>query len=446
MKGKAKTKQVKTAWGQLDGIYRLVNFVHEHRLYTAFKHVPEPCILAMAHLLAKSFFKTTGKLGRRMREAVALLSGRSFPPRAMGRLVKASFVHMALLILDIMLKAPNYDKRDLGRVVRWDGIEHLDAALAGGKGALVPSIHVGDFFHCVGALALDPKGYEVAAVANMKNQLVFDMLVQLPRFKRLHVVGRDSFDKVQEVIVDHLRHNRVVLLMHDIAKGSNLRVPFIPGRRDFLVPVPQGVVAFHLATGAPVLPLVAEPRERFTRSILRFVDPVPVKAACDAAAGLPPRGAHGTISAAINAALFPYIERYVHCFEEVSTFASRVLDVRVRFDKGMPAGKAIGAIASMVDGIIDGSFEPGRDDDGLRAWLAETWAQLGDLAPLDTLPSPFSRRSRLSLGGLETPRQLEKALGAVALLLARVGLGPASTVVSARAGELDRFFHRPGLG
>jgi len=349
-------------------VYELANKIHRYRVYKLFKHVPYPFIAGFSHLLARVFFGTSKKLVSRIRGSVKAIAGKDYPPGFVRKVADANLKNMGNLMLDLMLKAPNVDETNYMRLITFDGLEHLERALALGKGVLVPSVHVGEFFHCLGALLL--KGYEIAGVGNMKNRLVFEAVAGFPQYRKLRVVARDSYEKIHASLVQHLKKNRIVFLMHDIPRAQNLRTPFIHGEKNYLVPTPQGIVALQRETGAPIVPVVAIPDGSFTSSVVKVLDPSAIQAAIDAHESDPPEAFHGHVSTAINKELFPYILRYPHCHEELTGIGSFLLDLAVKFPRGAGLGDVIGIIEKNVETLIRGSFEPGRADALLLEWLA----------------------------------------------------------------------------
>ncbi|MBN2151256.1 MAG: hypothetical protein JW839_07425 [Candidatus Lokiarchaeota archaeon] len=437
-------KKAGSAFGDLQAFYEVTNKMHRYRVYKLFKHVPDPLIAGFSHLLARAFFGSSKRLVTRMRRSVAAVAGKEYPPSFARKVADANLKNMGTLLLDLMLKAPNYDATNYTRVVRFEGLEHLEGALALGKGALVPSVHVGQFFHCLGALLL--KGYEIAAVGNMKNRLVFEAVAGFPQYRKLRAVPRDSYERIHASLVRHLRRNRIVFLMHDIARAHNLRVPFVHGQRDCLVPTPQGIAALQRETGAPVVPVVAVPDGRFTRSVVRVLDPAAIQKAIDQHKGDPPGAFHGHLSTAINKELFPYVVRYPHCHEELTGIGGFLLDLAVKFPRGAGLADVIGAAEKHVAALVRGSFEPGRADERFLGWLGGVWKH-GREAVARGGGGGFAlpNRARIKTGGMATRDQVSKVLAALAALFNRAGLPELGSHYMAMREEIPRFFSPPGV-
>nr|MDO8114454.1 hypothetical protein [Candidatus Sigynarchaeota archaeon] len=330
------------------------------------------------------------------------------------------------------------------RLVKIEGDEYLQAALAKGKGVIMTSLHIGQFFHEVGGLVLDPRGYELVVVANMKNQMIFENLMQIPQYKRLRVVGSASFKQIKEKLANYLKMNKIVFLMHDIAGAHNLKVPFLPGEKDFLVNLPQGAIALHKATGAPILPVLTIPDGRFTKSTLKFFDPAPILAASERHRNAPDKEFHGYLSIEINMIMFPYLVNYLHCWEEIVTMGTRTFDIKLRFEKGAGFDQIVGSMRAWALAQIEGSFEPGRKDEELRAWLIQSMDSVQSAAKKEESgKQPFALQCKacINLGGLGTCDQLKKIYKVLASLASRASLASTARSVRAMIPAIDEYYH-----
>lgn len=430
---------------ELGGIYKVVNFIHKHRLYKLSKHVPYSAVIGFTHFFVKAFFMRSRAMNARARRYLALFSGRRFSPRLHGRLVEAVMKNMGLILFDMMLKAPNYTQKDYRRVVALEGDGHLEAALRAGKGAIVTSLHMGQFLHTLGAIALDPRGFKLVVVANMANQQIFENLITLPAFRAAKVVGRAGFKDIKGELIRELAGNKVVFLMHDIAGNNNLKVPFIHEQKEFLVAVPQGAVALHRVTGAPIVPLLAIPRGRLTESTLVFLDPAPLLRASEACKGLPQKAYHGRMSTEINKMLFPYLVKYLHTWEEIITFGTRTFDIKLRFPKAAGLPRIVEDIAAWIQGQVESSFEPGRDDDALLDWIRRLVARLQEVVSGPGAGGPglqLAAKSYVQLGGMGTQAQVEKLLSVMKALLGKAGLLSGVQLIADNMGAVRDFYQR----
>ncbi len=444
-KGGTQKKPTGRAFGkELGGIYKVVNFVHKYRLYRLTRFVPYSAVIGFSHFFVKVFFTKSKPMNARIKRNLVLFSGRTFSPRLHQRLVEANLKNMGILLFDVMLKAPNFTQQTYHKLVALEGDSYLEDALKAGKGAIVTSLHIGQFFHTVGAIALDPRGFKLCIVANMANQLVFENLVTLPPYRSARVVGRAGYKDIKAEMIDALKANKVVFLMHDMGGNNNLKVPFVPGEKDFLVNVPQGAIALHRATGAPIVPVLAIPRGRFTESTLTFFDPAPITRTSEACKGLPQKEFHGRMSMAINKILFPYLVKYLHTWEEIVTIGTRTFDIKLRFPKGAELQRVIADIAGWIQGQINGSFEPGRKDEAVLSWVTGLVAQLqGIVATAGTSNFQLATKSYVNLGGMGTQAQIKKLLMVMKLLLGKAGLQSGVRLLADNLGAVRDFYPRP---
>lgn len=145
------------------------------------------------------------------------------------------------------------------------GREHLEAALAKGKGAIALSAHLGNFFLVGTRLAIE--GYPTYVLVNPpRNGSFRELLVQyrLKVWQRtIHSrPRRQAFDELLRV----LRQNELAIVIADeYRSGNGIYVPFF-GRT---VLARRGPATLALRTGAAVVPiyLIRDPSGRLTLMI-----------------------------------------------------------------------------------------------------------------------------------------------------------------------------------
>jgi KDO2-lipid IV(A) lauroyltransferase len=135
---------------------------------------------------------------------------------------------------------------DLLRQVTAEGLEHVDAALARGRGAIMAVPHMGSW-DMAGSWAA-AKGYSVSAVAERFPGSLNDAVVATRQRFGLNVIslGRSAV----RAITDVLQKNGVVALLCDLEQGPGVDVRFF-GRRAV---VPGGPAAIAIKTGAALFP------------------------------------------------------------------------------------------------------------------------------------------------------------------------------------------------
>ena len=127
-----------------------------------------------------------------------------------------------------------------------DGREHLDAALARGRGAIMAVPHMGSW-DVAGSYA-GALGYSISAVAERFPGSLNDAVVQTRQRFGLDVIplGRSAVRSINKA----LESNGVVALLCDLEQGPGTEVRFF-GRR---ATVPGGPAAIALKTGAALMP------------------------------------------------------------------------------------------------------------------------------------------------------------------------------------------------
>jgi lauroyl/myristoyl acyltransferase len=198
--------------------------------------------------------------------------------------------------------------RSLRRLVDVHGLEHLEAALADGKGAILCSAHFGSFdsaFSMLGA-----SGYPVTTVGRWQHNYTPGLSAAERRFwdlvyarplrrhrKRPNIEPWHGRFDVAARAAAVLRANEVLAITIDVPpldsdKGRVAEVPFL-GRQARLLP---GVVTLAQLTGAPVVMGFLYRAADYHHQVLEISAPLPVDA--DQAAVF--RRCAASVSAAIS--------------------------------------------------------------------------------------------------------------------------------------------------
>lgn len=183
--------------------------------------------------------------------AAALGRDRSDPEVA--RVATRAFQNYGRMLMDFLLLGSLAPDELIGRM-SVDGREHLDRALAGGRGVIMAVPHMGSW-DMAGSYA-GALGYRISAVAERFPGSLNDAVVATRERFGLNVItlGRAAVRGITEA----LAANHVVALLCDLEQGPGLTVNFF-GRR---ATVPGGPAAFALKTGAALLPASQYATER----------------------------------------------------------------------------------------------------------------------------------------------------------------------------------------
>jgi phosphatidylinositol dimannoside acyltransferase len=175
--------------------------------------------------------------------AAALGRERSDPEVA--RVARSAFQNYGRMLMDFLLLG-SLTPQELMARMSVDGLEHLDAALARGKGVIMATPHMGSW-DMAGSYA-GALGYRISAVAERFPGSLNEAVVATRQRFGLNVImlGRSAVRGITEA----LQANGGVALLCDLEQGPGLTVSFF-GRR---ATVPGGPAAFALKTGASLVP------------------------------------------------------------------------------------------------------------------------------------------------------------------------------------------------
>ena len=225
---------------------------------------------------------------------VRLVLGDELSPAAAQQVVREWFRLASCSTVDV--KRLRHGARPLRRLVEVRGLEHLEAALAAGKGAILCSGHFGS--HASGLSVLHASGFPVTHIGRWDHnyrytfhnymvglssaeqwfwELVFARPVLRYR-QRPNIEPWPGRPQVALLAAAALRANEVVSIPIDAPPLDNERartvdVPFL-GRRAQLLP---GVVTLAQLTGAPVLMGFLYRGADYRHQVWEISAPVPVE-------------------------------------------------------------------------------------------------------------------------------------------------------------------------
>ncbi len=154
---------------------------------------------------------------------------------------------------------PTRDPEQIEAEIITEPFDHLDAALAAGRGALIVTPHFGNWDYAGTIIAV--RGYPISAVADVFAPPALDRLVRAAReCFGLGVIPLDRGGGLRQ-IQRALRRNGIVALVADRPRQEGGAAVEFFGARAWL---PAGPARIALRTGAPVLPgfVVRRPGDR----------------------------------------------------------------------------------------------------------------------------------------------------------------------------------------
>lgn len=212
--------------------------------------LPRRAALWVGTAVGRLGYRAMRKERRKVEAGLRTALGGEMDEGARRALARQVFVHLARNAVDAMRVRRAFGG-EIEAIVGAEGLEHLDRALAQGRGAIALSGHIGSW-ELLGAY-LVRRGYPVSVVGRPLRD---------PRFHRLLIAHRKSADiqnliregrgSLIPAILRALRMNRVVGLLADQNTDvDGLFVVFF-GRPAY---TPVGPVVLSLRTGAPILPM-----------------------------------------------------------------------------------------------------------------------------------------------------------------------------------------------
>jgi KDO2-lipid IV(A) lauroyltransferase len=208
--------------------------------------LPEPVMRRMGH---GTGWLTSFIARDRFRMAVrhqARVLGPGHDPRRAARKV---FRHYGRYWAETFWMRPRRRDAVLART-RLDGIEHLHAAVASGRGVVVALPHMGNWE--IGGLRAADEDARVLAVAEaLGNERLVEWFTEMRRMMQIDVVIARKGAKVTRSLIERLKEGGVIALLCDRdIKGTGVAVEFF----GEVTTLPAGPIALADRTGAVVLP------------------------------------------------------------------------------------------------------------------------------------------------------------------------------------------------
>jgi KDO2-lipid IV(A) lauroyltransferase len=163
-----------------------------------------------------------------------------------GRLVRRSFQNIGKNLMEFM-QLPRMSPETLHQLVTLEGREHIDKALAQGRGAIILTAHFGNW-ELLGASIL-AHGYTIRGITRELRSKRLDAIVSSYR-EKVGWQGIDRDGSVREVL-RCLNRNELIAILADVdTRTRGIFVDFF-GKPAY---TPYSPVAFALKTGAAILP------------------------------------------------------------------------------------------------------------------------------------------------------------------------------------------------
>lgn len=223
-------------------------FLAYQAVSSVFFLLPRPLCLGLGRAFGRLAFRLDAKHRRLALGNLQIAFGSSRSPADRERIARSSFAHFGQVMADL-IKMPFLSDRRRHALLRLEGEDNLRRALEGGRGALIFASHFGNWE--VASLPGSRMARLNIIVRELDNKLVERRLLRLRRSLGASVIYKNQ---AAHRVLQALRRNEItaILIDQNVLRREGVFVDFF-GRPASTTPA---LAAFHLRTGAPLLPLV----------------------------------------------------------------------------------------------------------------------------------------------------------------------------------------------
>ena len=184
------------------------------------------------------------------------------------RMARRTFRNLAVMAVD-QFRLPSISMAEVRELFEIRGLEHVDAALARGKGVVIATAHLGPYELAAACLAAN--GY---TVYGMMENLEPELLEALATYRSATGVRLVNMKDGLRAVYRILGEGHIMALIADRAIGDTrgtTELPFAGGRRVF----PTGPAVFAQGTGAALITAFAYRNPRGNpRYVMEFEAPL----------------------------------------------------------------------------------------------------------------------------------------------------------------------------
>lgn len=222
----------------------------------AVKVFPRRLFLALSQAIADLGFYLFRTFRKRSIRNLTLAFGEQFDAREAQEIVRRSLRNFFRDFVEVGF-ALGSSPEEIRQEIPLRGREHLEAALAKGKGAIVLSAHLGNFFLLGTRLAIE--GYPTYVLVNPPRDRSFRKFLADYRLKvwQRTIHSRPRRQAYRELAQVLRRNELAIVIADEYRSGSGIYVPFF----ERTVLARRGPATLALRTGAPLVPayLIRQP-------------------------------------------------------------------------------------------------------------------------------------------------------------------------------------------
>ena len=181
---------------------------------------------------------------------LTLALGREKSKKEIEQICRGSFKNIGMNIMEIS-RGLDFEDGYLKKMATFDGREHLDHALKGGKGVIALTAHLGNF--PLMSVRLVNEGYPLSLIArDPENPKVAKMITSFRDDAGIESIPDKPRRACVSKCLEALERNRILFLQIDQnAPATECWVDFF----GYLVPTFKGPVVFSIRKGTPILPM-----------------------------------------------------------------------------------------------------------------------------------------------------------------------------------------------
>jgi lauroyl/myristoyl acyltransferase len=213
------------------------------------RRLPEPVAYALGRVGGRLYYRLDDRRRRALRANLRHVLGPAVPPAKLERVVRRGFATYGRYWVEAF-RLEDLEPAEIRRRLALEGREHLDAAVAAGRGVIFASPHIGNWD--AGGAWLAASGYPATAVVErLRPAELFDRFAAYRRALGLELLPLDDGSETLRGTMRALRDGRVVCLVcdRDLTGGG------VPVRLfGAAATMPGGPASLALKTGAALLP------------------------------------------------------------------------------------------------------------------------------------------------------------------------------------------------